>query len=548
LLRRPNGHLTWAEGVLHVLEAGDLYRIDSTRVVLAGARIRGFVGSDTLSMTCTEDGRLTVSRAGQPIAATTCVPSDVQLPMAARGQRYVALQTPTALTSDRGTIALPFAIKGEYAVALGDDGLIALGDLSGDAWIVRPDSVRVESVARRGAHPTSIAAAGSLVAFGYSDGVVIAVDTATDLRWEFTGHADAVFQIVIDAAHRRVVSAASELRVWQLRVPALTVAGALPCVPFHIVAVGDSGRFATDCNDGRALLWSPDNKQVSVLHAHRDLAFGIAIYRGAVCTGGWDGRVLCTSISDGKTTEMLASGDRVKSLVSCQTGIFATTEGGAVWSLEGGPRVLYTHHVTSHRLDVDARCTRLVSGAYDGSLIVYDLIRGNIETQLASAHTGQITRVAIQQDSVLSSGLDAVVRRWHPGTAQEHAVDIQLSGPVTDMRTSTHDWAATVDDRIFVFHSTNSPSATSLVLRHSISDIAISPNERYLAVADLDEIVVVDRERDRVAVAQNPTSDINCIRFADNTNLLACDASTILSLSIERLKFSPMNSSGPEQP
>jgi WD40 repeat protein len=542
LLRRPNGHLTWSDGSLYALETGDLYRIDSTRTVRVGRRIRGFVGSDTLSMTCSEDGTLQVTRAGKLIMSSACASNNSLLPMAARAEHYVALQSPTALISDRGTVTLPFAVKGEYEVALGDDGLIALADVSGDAWIVRPGSLRAESVARRSAHPMSIAADGSLVAFGYSDGVVIVIDTSTDLHWEFVGHDAAVLQIVIDAAHRRIVSGAGdELRVWPLHLPAISVVGILPCSPFHIVAIKGSGSFATDCNDGRALVWTPGKAQIRTLHTHQDLSFGIVSYQGAVCTGGWDGRVLCTPAGGGETTEMLAAGNRIKSLVACDDkGLFATTEGGAVWSLDGGARVLYKHPVTSHRLDVDDQCTRLVSGAYDGSLIVYDLIHGKLDSELLHAHAGQISSVAILRDNIFTTGLDSSIRRWNIGASLERSEDIQMPSPIKKLRVSPSGWVAGAGDRTIALHSTISQSEMFLAPRHTIADIAISPTGRYVAIADLDEIIVVDRERDRIATTYRPTSDIGCLQFTAPTTILACDVSAIVSLSLEMLDFAPM--------
>jgi WD40 repeat protein len=439
---------------------------------------------------------------------------------------------------------LATAVSSEYELALGEDGLIAFADLSGGAWFVRPGKQRVEPAAHRAAHPTTVAAMGSLAAFGYADGVVVVVDASLDQRWEFVGHNAPVMQLVLDVARRRVVSSAdNEIRIWDLRPPAISVSTALPCSPFNLIPTDDARTFATDCSDGRAVTWSLFDNSSRDLHRHRALAFGVAMSKGRVCTASWDGRVLCTPTSGGETIEALANPDRVRALSSCPDGsLLAATSDGAVWRLDGEQRVLYKHRAMPYRIATNAPCTRLASGAYDGSLIVYDLVENRIVSELRHAHGGQITSVVFQGEDVVTGSVDATVKRWHAGTTVSLLQETKMTGPVNKLRMFRDGWGASVADRGFALVTTSPSSKIQLPLGRPIADIAISPDERYVAIADLDEIVVIDRERDAIAIAHRAASYMACIRFVSDNHLAACDTSAILLLSLDLLSFSPLNS------
>jgi hypothetical protein len=544
LLRAPSGQLVSAGGALYLLEAGAMYRLDATRAVRLRDRVRGLRGSERFLMLCTEDGRLQITRGDKVVVSSTCASNESLLPMAASGEHYVALQSGTALLSERGVIRLATTVSSEYGLALGEGGLIAFADLSGGAWFVRPGKQHVEPAAHRAAHPTAIAAASSLVAFGYADGVVVVVDASLDQRWEFVGHNAPVLQLVLDVTRRRVISSAdNEIRIWDLRPPAISVSTALPCSPFNLIPTGDGWTFATDCSDGRAVSWSLAGNSRRDLHRHRDLAFGVAMSKGQVCTASWDGRVLCTPAGGGETTEALANPDRVRALSSCLNGdLVAATSDGAVWRLGGKQHILYRQRATPSRIATNASCTRLASGAYDGSLIVYDLVESRIVSELRHAHGGHITGVAFQGEDVVTGSVDATVKRWHAGATVSLLDETKVTGPVNKLRVFRDGWSASIADRGFALVTTSPPSKIELPLGRPIGDIAISRDERYVAIADLDEIVVIDRKRDAIAIAHRAASYMACVRFVSDDRLAACDTSAILTLSLDLLSFSPLNS------
>ena len=542
LLRRPSGQLISVDRTLYALESGDLYRIESTRITRVARGLRGFAESNRLSLTCTEDGHLRIVHDGTRTTTDRCAVNESAFPVAVNGEHYAALRSPRELVSDRGAIELPAAVKGEYEVILGDDGLIALGDFAGDAWIVRRNSLRAERVAQRGAHPTIVAATGTIVAFGYSDGVVIASDTSTDQRWELTGHSGAVTQLIVDTLHHRLVSSATnELRVWGLRPSAMIGSSALDCTPFHIVATDDPRIFATDCSNGHALVWTPDDNHVRILHTHRDLAYGVSMRGGDVCTGGWDGQVICTPTRGGESKQLQLGVERVKSLISCETkGIFIATADGAIWRYDSEPHQIYTHDIMTYRLAANSDCTRVASVAYDGSLIVYDTTNDRILFQQRHAHEGQITSIAFQNNYIFTTGMDGHIKCWRISDRLELLTDTQMSGPVTKFRNFKDGWIASVNEHTLVMRSTTSGPALELTVGHSITDIATSPDERYVAAADLSEVLIIDRYRNSIATTYVSGGDINCLQFISATSIAGCDTSAILSISISALTFSPI--------
>jgi tRNA A-37 threonylcarbamoyl transferase component Bud32 len=553
LLRKPSSELRAATGTLYALEStGELYRLDTTRAVRVGERIRAVAGSDRWLMICNRNGVLQIARDGQRVTESTCVQNESNWPMAAKGEHYVALRNPSELISDRGVIALPSRIEGEYEVALGDEGLIAVGDFKdGGTWVVRPGGLRAEAVAHRAARPLSVAASGSFVGFGYVDGAIVVVDTVGDLRWELVGHGAAVTHLVIDAGRRRVVSTASdEIRIWDLHAPATSTGGALPCTPFNVAPTSDPRAFAIDCSDGRARLWTPATGQFRELHRHGDLAFGVAVLRDDVCTGGWDGRILCTPAAGGTPREVLAAPDRVKALIACGDHLlFAAIADGKIWRLDGTPRALYAHRVTPSRLAVDAACTHVASGAYDGSLVVYDLIADRVAFQAPHAHAGQITNLVFRGNDIETAGTDGYVKRWRlRGLDLELAGATHHAGPVEKFRAVAGGWAASIGEQTFAMYSTEYPNGLRLVLGHPIADIAVAADERYVAIADLDEIVVIDRKRDAIATARHVAGEWWCVRFITRTTLAACDAGSLRTLSLDVLSFVPLHTSARSPP
>jgi hypothetical protein len=162
LLRNETGRLLSLQGDLYALESGELSRIDPERLTLLHRHIRGIAASSSISMLCTDDGRLTISRRGQPFLVTTCINNDSDSPLAVQGDHYAALTKPDELITDHGSIRLPFSMKSAFWLAMSEDGQIALVDLAGEAWLIPARGSQAERITVRVAHPTTSSAVGLL--------------------------------------------------------------------------------------------------------------------------------------------------------------------------------------------------------------------------------------------------------------------------------------------------------------------------------------------------------------------------------------------------
>lgn len=541
-LQKPTSILFYAVDKLYGLEpSGELYEISSQRSSLVSDSVHGAAGSGRYLMICHRNGQLRIYQGGQLAVSTSCAHGVIGTSMAADMGHYAALRTPNQLISERGVIALPAPIHGQYEIVLGENGLIAVADFAGGgAWLVPPGALQVEAVANGSARPLSVAAGGGLVGFGYTDGSVTVHDVSSKHQWEFTGHSSAVTQIAIDVGSRRVVSASrNELRVWELPESPIVSADPLPCTPFNIVSARVSGMHIVDCSDGGARAWVPKEHQVRLLHKHHDLAFSATEFQGATCTGGWDGRVLCTPTVGGETRSSLVASDRIKVVVSCKDRVLLTAVAdGTIWRLDNTARVLYRHQESPYRIAVDSSCKWMASGAYDGSLVVYDLLMQRKLFDSRSAHSGQITNLAMRGELLRTSSLDGTVRHWKIQNDNVLLIaESRLSGPVAKMQDMADGWVARVNENLLAIEYDGDPARMMLDLGHAVTDIAVRADEKLIAIAAVDEIILIDRERQAIASFRQPGSDFACVRFIDHARLAVCDTAAVAVLDVKVFQF-----------
>src|SRR6185295_13334892 len=101
------------------------------------------------------------------------------------------------------------------------------------------------------ARPMSVATAGRFAAWGYTDGVVIAIDTQSNTTWKFSGHRYSAAYIAIDEKNERLISAAGdEIRVWPLTPSPLVPVGHVPCTVYNLAPSLDQTQTLFDCDDG----------------------------------------------------------------------------------------------------------------------------------------------------------------------------------------------------------------------------------------------------------------------------------------------------------
>ncbi len=322
LLASDDSKLLSAVGRTYALESGALYELASTGPRLLRRGVRSIAGNEHLLLVCMTAGELEIERDGVPELRATCAKSFSSWPMMAVDDSYAALLDPSTLLLVRGkqSLRLPTKIEGEYELALAASGLLAVADFSDKTWFVRPGGTRLELGPPHPSRPTSVAAAGPFAAWGYNDGVVIALDTRTDTVWKLSGHAAAAALIAIDAPHARVVSAGgNELRVWPLAPNPLAAVDRTPCTVLTFALSRDRARALFDCDDGAVREWSFASGQVHEVHRHDDIAFGVAWLRDTACSAGFDRRFLCTQ-PGGETREILSGAGEIKRVLGSPDG------------------------------------------------------------------------------------------------------------------------------------------------------------------------------------------------------------------------------------
>ncbi|HEX3475194.1 MAG TPA: hypothetical protein VHT91_09160, partial [Kofleriaceae bacterium] len=115
-------------------------------------------------------------------------------------------------------------LSGERVTAISD--YRAAGSTS---WFVRPGGNALEAgpARARASQPYCVAVHGNLAAWGYTNGTVLMLDTASGTVWSLRGQFSAVNARVVMSGRR-------DLRVWELKQPARRLVGTMPCKVYHV--------------------------------------------------------------------------------------------------------------------------------------------------------------------------------------------------------------------------------------------------------------------------------------------------------------------------
>ncbi|HEX7843412.1 MAG TPA: hypothetical protein VF469_38330, partial [Kofleriaceae bacterium] len=515
--------------------ANDLYRLSRTAPVIVRRGVHHIAGDGSSLLVCSQDGTLEALRDGVVVLRRRCPQNASPYTMAVTGDDYAALTDAGILIASRGgrMTDTPTAISGEYELALSSAGVIALADYEhgGGAWFVRTDGSGPERGPVHAAKPASVATGGRFAAWGYADGTVIAVETTTGAVWELKGHPDPVACIVIDADRGTLVSTSSrELRVWDLTPPPVTRIRQIPCGAYNMQVSPDRTRVAFDCHEGGVWVWSRGAGTVTQLHQHAGHAFGVQWLGDEVCSSGWDGKVMCSTI-DGKTTRTFDPGaGRIRWLAGSPGAdflVFAASD-GRIWKLDRDLHRLYSQDAVPERVAISPDGKRLASCGLDGSLVVFDLAQGRVVSRVI-AHRGAVRTVAWRGGLVVTSGIDGTLRQWSlAGDTLELEREVREAGPIRLTRVFAGGWAASIDERILAIGRAGI-APLRFELGKPINAIDVSPDMRYVVASALGEVVVVDLRDDKLATVDIDSSWTGHAAFVDASSL-AVIATTELEL------------------
>jgi len=536
-------------------DAGDLHRLDGKTSTVVEHGVHNIAGDGDLRLVCKTNGDLDVVRSNAVILHRRCPTTKSPAAMAVDHDDYVALTSDGTLTGMRHgrPLELHTEIQGEYELALSRQGVIAMVDYgsNGKTWMVRPGETRLEPGPVHTSQPYSVATDGNFAAWGYTDGTVMAIDTATGMIWELRGHPDAVAYVVIDAANARIVSASShELRIWELKPPASSLVKAMPCASFHVQLSPEGARAAMDCNDGSVWTWVRDTGELTQIHKHVGFSFGVQWVKGMICSGGWgDGRVLC-SPPDGTYTRTLDSGtSRITWLTATpdhESLIFASAD-GKIWRFDDHVEELYAHNGVPYRMAISSDGRLLALGALNGSIAVLDLVHRRLISHLIG-HVGATRSVAWVGDELWTSGDDGALKRWElrDGLLTLHH-NMQASAAFRLTKVVAGGWAANVGEGVLLVSVDGASIALRLDLGKNIDVLDVSPDLRYIAAGVSGEIIVVDMQRHAIATSTIGSPMAQQVSFLDPTSLAFSEPNGLKMLRVDHLDYVPFQPA-PELP
>jgi hypothetical protein len=490
---------------------GDVVRLSEDAPVRLTSGGRFIAGDGDLLLVCGLDGTLEGFRRGKSVLRSSCLKNLSPEMMAVAGNGYALVRAPHVLTVSRGgrTVDIPTEVAGEYEMAMSNTGVVVLADYArgGRPWFVREGSDELEPGPTYAAPLFCVAAAGQVAVWGYRDGMVIALDTRTGAIWRLRGHPDAAFHMVV-AQDLLVTAGIYEIRVWELRQPAATQIGSIPCQAVTIRSSPDGEYAGIDCKGGTAWLWSRRSGKLAPLHQHDKNAEGIQWLGDGrsedhlrMCSGGWDGRVLCSTV-DGTTTRAFDTGSgRLVSLTASADHkflAFASLD-GTIWKLDEQLHELYSQSAVPSRVAISPSGRRIASSGLDGSLIVFDAV-ANRETARIAAHNGGVQGLGWLGDELWTAGADGTLRWWAMrGDGIELRAIVHESARLRLTNVFATGWAASVGETVLLIHRNGVARPIRLELDKHIQAIDVSPDMRYVAAAVPGEIVVIDLQDDRLA-------------------------------------------------
>jgi WD40 repeat protein len=542
--------LVTLDDAVYALDAsGALHRLDGKTSTVVDHGVHNIAGDGNLLLVCRTNGELDVVRDHAVVLHRRCPTIKSPAAMAVVHDDYVALAGDGTLTATRRgrQLELHTDLLGEYELALSRQGVIAIADYSGTGktWFVRPDGTGLLPGPVHDSQPFSVATDGTLAAWGYTDGTVIALDVVTGTVWKLRGHPDAVSYLVIDAAHARVVSASShELRVWETRPPASTLVQSMPCTIVHVQLSPEGTRAALDCRDGSVWAWARATGAITQVHKHLGYgyAFGVQWLRGMICSGGWgDGRVLC-STPEGTATQTLVSGaSRITWLTATpdhEALIFASAN-GKISRHDTSSQELYSHNEVPYRMAISSNGRLLVSCALDGSCNVFDLVNRRLVSRL-SGRPGAASIVTWVDDELWMSGDDGTLKRWGlRGGILTLLHNVQVSAPFRLMKAAHGGWAASVGEGVLLVSLDGISVALRLDVGRTIDALDVSPDLRYVAASVSGELTVIDMQRNTIATLTIDSPMVQQVSFLDPTSLAFSEPAALRTLRVDQLDYVP---------
>jgi WD40 repeat protein len=489
---------------------------------LLAESVHGFAPFDHRVIVCLRSGTLVLldqtSRRAAPFPVSTCDGS-VGSPKA-EGPTIVVPTTPTTLTVIEGARVthLPIDLRGPVAgYRLSASGAVAAINADGDGVIRAPGSDQIETLPFK-SPPQVLHAEGSIVTWGFADGRVVGVDTATNETWNIQAHPEGTRWVaVLPGGTDAVTTGNAEVRFWRLdrgRPRQLAISDAV----VMNIAVGTDGSMVLDGMNGRAQVLDAQDRLLP-LHEHRGLAWGAAWCGPRACTGSWDATVRCSVPGNPGDQLERTSAAPIRWIESIgddcvyadATGrVSGVVRGGSLFETPGEPRRV--------RSDRDHRW--IAASDLAGKVSVFEL-GGDGPARVIEAHDGAVTDAIWIDDRIVSAGADGKVRLWTATLDPLWTVDLAAPVGFLDGRGDTI--IAVTDDHQLIRLSVTRKSLSKTPLDGEVAALAMSPSGRHVAVAlTAGEVLLLDAATDSLTSHRLDPDGVTCLSFRSEHELVAC--------------------------
>jgi hypothetical protein len=522
----PITALVSAGGDDYAIAAGDLYRLDGGAPVKLRAGVTAATAVGDRVLACTADGALVRVGANAITAAGTCAHYGGRYDFASSGEA-AAVQGRGGeirrLIGDREATL----DREANAIAVGDTGTLAGVTSDGETWYAAAGATTSMRGPAPFAEPTSVAAGDRFAAWGFRDGSAEVLDTHSGRTWQLIARPEPTRWILLTARHAVTVSS-SEARVWPLdgARPARLVE--LPCLPAHYTRSPDGAFAGYECHRGAVGVVAAATGVPIELHRHGARAWGIAWRGDTLCSGGWDGRVLCTDATTRATRAVAELPAPIRWIDADEHRLAFSCEDGAVWldddRRSGGAAVVARHAASATRLALGQDGV-VASGAVDGDVRI-TTVRGD-----RNDHRG----LALADRAALIRALDGrlfVVDRAGTVRITTDGADVvdhvaPGGGTLTWLEPLGADaWVATVDGRALWIRDAGGD--TVVRFGAAIKAVTRSPSRALVAFAAGDDVFVLDVARRTLAAIDVDQLAVVALAFADDRTLDIVDEAGVV--------------------
>jgi serine/threonine protein kinase/WD40 repeat protein len=448
---------TSSKTTLVLLANGTLlsFRLGETPREIARNIVESAITSDDMVFACTGRGELLRGTATSvPLRIEgRCDPRASTVGLVASAQTAVIPTAPGWLTVVRAgrDSRYKLASNGPLRdVAVCPSGIVGLVDGQHDGQYVDAKGV-LRPGFPRDQRANRVACNGSRIAWGYQDGSVMVLDTAAPTDWTLLAHASSPDTLQLsDDGNTLLTVSAGTARIWDLSTPEPMPTSESSCLAFNLVQSPSLPDWlAADCAGGHVWVFNLADGTARSVHRHDEVSFSVAWIGATVCSGGWDGRVLCTDMRDGATSTIAAHSVATRWLASDDETLFYVTADGGVWTFDPRASPTEVRNIATtagepYRIAVQ-RDFVLVSTRI-GSVVTIDRTTGRSHVQ--ASHTDVAALTNAPEDITFSSASDGTVQEWHRDTARRRW---RFSGRLRDVRAiGAGGFAATLDDNSLI--------------------------------------------------------------------------------------------------